>query len=132
MMAITTDMVEAATKTRATSSAQGRVPYEQYSAAPAVFPHRMTRLPNEVGAYLNHASRIRMVPFVAAAIQRLNGAGLRYQSHISVGVGRRLLPGIVDYTPLNELRPATRKVAQIDAIYYLVPVLPPHTSRRKV
>jgi D-glycero-D-manno-heptose 1,7-bisphosphate phosphatase len=48
---------------------------EQFPLRPAVFLDRDGTIAEEVG-YLNHASRFRMFPFVAAAIHRLNEAGL--------------------------------------------------------
>jgi D-glycero-D-manno-heptose 1,7-bisphosphate phosphatase len=91
---------------------------------PAVFLDRDGTIAEEVG-YLNHASRFRMFPFAAAAIRRLNEAGLPVivvtnQS----GVGRGYFPESLVQI-VNELM--TRQVAEagakIDAIYYC-----PHTS----
>ena len=91
---------------------------------PAVFVDRDGTIADEVG-YLNHASRFRMFPFVAAAIKRLNEAGLPVivvtnQS----GVGRGYFPESLVHT-VNELM--TQQVAEagarLDAIYYC-----PHIS----
>ena len=91
---------------------------------PAVFLDRDGTISEEVG-YLNHASRFRMFPFVAAAIRRLNEAGLPVivvtnQS----GVGRGYFPESLVHA-VNELmtQQLAEKGAKIDAIYYC-----PHTS----
>ena len=47
---------------------------ECISLRPAAFVDRDGTIAEEVG-YLNHVSRFRMFPFVAAAIWRLNQAG---------------------------------------------------------
>jgi D-glycero-D-manno-heptose 1,7-bisphosphate phosphatase len=97
---------------------------ERSSLRPAVFLDRDGTIAEEVG-YLNHASRFRMFPFVAAAIQRLKKAGLPViivtnQS----GVGRGYFPESLVHT-VNELM--TQQLAEagtkIDAIYYC-----PHVS----
>lgn len=94
------------------------------SLRPAVFLDRDGTIAEEVG-YLNHASRFRMFPFVAAAILRLNEAGLPVivvtnQS----GVGRGYFPDSLVHS-VNELM--TKQLAEVgaklDAIYYC-----PHTS----
>lgn len=96
------------------------------AAAPrhAVFLDRDGTIAEEVG-YLNHASRFRMFPFVAAAIRRLNAAGLPVivvtnQS----GVGRGYFPESLVHT-VHELmtQQLTAAGAHVDAIYYC-----PHTS----
>jgi D-glycero-D-manno-heptose 1,7-bisphosphate phosphatase len=91
---------------------------------PAVFLDRDGTITEEVG-YLNHTSRFRMFPFVAAAIRRLNEAGLPVivvtnQS----GVGRGYFPESLVHA-VNELmtQQLAEKGAKIDAIYYC-----PHTS----
>ena len=91
---------------------------------PAVFLDRDGTISEEVG-YLNHTSRFRMFPFVAAAIRRLNEAGLPVivvtnQS----GVGRGYFPESLVHA-VNELmtQQLAEKGAKIDAIYYC-----PHTS----
>ncbi len=91
---------------------------------PAVFLDRDGTIAEEVG-YLNHASRFRMFPFAAAAIRRLNEAGLPVVvvSNQS-GVGRGYFPESLVQT-VNELMTVqlTKSGARIDAIYYC-----PHTS----
>ncbi|HEY6270053.1 MAG TPA: HAD family hydrolase [Candidatus Acidoferrum sp.] len=105
---------------------------EQSPLHPAVFLDRDGTIAEEVG-YLNHASRFRMFPFVAAAIQRLNEAGLPVivvtnQS----GVGRGYFPESLVLT-VNELM--TRQLAEvgarIDAIYYCPHVSAGNCSCRK-
>jgi D-glycero-D-manno-heptose 1,7-bisphosphate phosphatase len=97
---------------------------EQSPLRPAVFLDRDGTIDEEVG-YLNHASRFRLFPFAAAAIRRLNEAGLPVivvtnQS----GVGRGYFPESLMHT-VNELmtQQLREKGAAIDAIYYC-----PHTS----
>jgi D-glycero-D-manno-heptose 1,7-bisphosphate phosphatase len=97
---------------------------EQSVLRPAVFLDRDGTIAEEVG-YLNHASRFRMFPFVAAAIQRLNQAELPIivvtnQS----GVGRGYFPESLVHA-VNELmaKQIAEAGAKIDAIYYC-----PHTS----
>ncbi len=97
---------------------------EQSLLRPAVFLDRDGTIAEEVG-YLNHASRFRMFPFVAAAIHRLNEAGfpvivVTNQS----GVGRGYFPESLVHT-VNELmsQQLAKAGAKIDAIYYC-----PHTS----
>jgi len=91
---------------------------------PAVFLDRDGTIAEEVG-YLNHASRFRMFPFVAAAIRRLNEAGLPVvvvsnQSGVGRGYFPESLVHSVNETMKRELIAAG---ARIDAIYYC-----PHTS----
>lgn len=91
---------------------------------PAVFVDRDGTIAEEVG-YLNHASRFRIFPFVAAAIRRLNQAAwpvvvVTNQS----GVGRGYFPESL----LHEVHELMKKQlseagATIDGIYYC-----PHTS----
>jgi D-glycero-D-manno-heptose 1,7-bisphosphate phosphatase len=97
---------------------------EQSLLRPAVFLDRDGTIAEEVG-YLNHASRFRMFPFVAAAIHRLNDVGLPVivvtnQS----GVGRGYFPESLVHA-VNELmtQQLAKAGAKIDAIYYC-----PHTS----
>ena len=91
---------------------------------PAVFLDRDGTIAEEVG-YLNHANRFRMFPFVAAAIHRLNEAGLPVVvvSNQS-GVGRGYFPESLVHS-VNEMmkRELAAAGARIDAIYYC-----PHTS----
>src|SRR5260370_42511620 len=89
-----------------------------------VFLDRDGTIAEEVG-YLNHASRFRMFSFVAAAIRRLNEAGLPVivvtnQS----GVGRGYFPESLVQT-VNELmtQQLAEAGAEIHAVYYF-----PHTS----
>jgi D-glycero-D-manno-heptose 1,7-bisphosphate phosphatase len=90
----------------------------------AVFIDRDGTIAEEVG-YLNHVSRFRMFPFVAAAIRRLNQAGLPVVvvSNQS-GVGRGYFPESLVHE-VNQLmsRQLSQAGAAIDAIYYC-----PHTS----
>jgi len=97
---------------------------EPSSLRPAVFLDRDGTIAEEVG-YLNHASRFRIFPFVAAAIRRLNEAGLPVivvtnQS----GVGRGYFPESLVHN-VNELmtQQLAEAGAKLDAIYYC-----PHTS----
>jgi D-glycero-D-manno-heptose 1,7-bisphosphate phosphatase len=94
------------------------------SLRPAVFFDRDGTIAEEVG-YLNHASRFRMFPFVAAAVRRLNEADLPVivvtnQS----GVGRGYFPDSLVHS-VNELmtKQLAEAGAKLDAIYYC-----PHTS----
>jgi D-glycero-D-manno-heptose 1,7-bisphosphate phosphatase len=105
---------------------------EQSSLRPAVFLDRDGTIAEEVG-YLNHASRFRMFPFVAAAIHRLNEAGLPVivvtnQS----GVGRGYFPESLVHT-VNELmtQQLANAGARIDAIYYCPHVSAENCSCRK-
>ena len=100
---------------------------EQSPLRPAVFLDRDGTIAEEVG-YLNHASRFRMFSFVAAAIHRLNEAGLPVivvtnQS----GVGRGYFPESLVQT-VNELmtQQLAEAGAKIDAVYYC-----PHASADK-
>jgi D-glycero-D-manno-heptose 1,7-bisphosphate phosphatase len=97
---------------------------EPSSLRPAVFLDRDGTIAEEVG-YLNHATRFRMFPFVAAAIRRLNEAGMPVivvtnQS----GVGRGYFPDSLVHE-VNDLmtQQLAAAGAKIDAIYYC-----PHTS----
>jgi D-glycero-D-manno-heptose 1,7-bisphosphate phosphatase len=90
----------------------------------AVFLDRDGTIAEEVG-YLNHASRFRMFPFVAAAIRRFNDAGLPVVIVTNQsGVGRGYFPESLVHT-VNELM--TKQLgeagAKVDAIYYC-----PHIS----
>jgi len=105
---------------------------EQSPLRPAVFLDRDGTIAEEVG-YLNHASRFRMFPFVAAAIHRLNEAGLPVivvtnQS----GVGRGYFPESLVHT-VNELmtQQLAEKGAAIDAIYYCPHISAENCSCRK-
>jgi D-glycero-D-manno-heptose 1,7-bisphosphate phosphatase len=97
---------------------------EQAPLRPAVFLDRDGTMAEEVG-YLNHASRFRMFPFVAAAIHRLNEAGLPVVVVTNQsGVGRGYFPESLVQT-VNELmtQQLVKAGAKIDAIYYC-----PHAS----
>jgi D-glycero-D-manno-heptose 1,7-bisphosphate phosphatase len=92
---------------------------EQSRLRPAVFLDRDGTIAEEVG-YLNHASRFRIFPFVAAAICRLNEANLPVivvtnQS----GVGRGYFPESLVHT-VNGLmtQQLVQAGAKLDAIYY--------------
>jgi len=86
---------------------------------PAVFLDRDGTICEEVG-YLNHASRLRIFPFAAAAIQKLNQAGLPVivvtnQS----GVARKYFPESLVHAVHELLQVLFREQgAHIDAIYY--------------
>jgi D-glycero-D-manno-heptose 1,7-bisphosphate phosphatase len=91
---------------------------------PAVFLDRDGTIAEEVG-YLNHASRFRMFPFVAAAIRCLNEAGfpvvvVTNQSGVGRGYFPESLVRSVNEMMKEELAAAG---ARIDAVYYC-----PHTS----
>ena len=92
---------------------------EQLALRPAVFLDRDGTIAEEMG-YLNHASRFRMFPWAAGALQRLNEAGyavvvVTNQS----GVGRGYFPESLVHTVHemmnNEL---AAQGARLDAIYY--------------
>jgi D-glycero-D-manno-heptose 1,7-bisphosphate phosphatase len=90
----------------------------------AVFLDRDGTISEEVG-YLNHASRFRLFPFVAAAVRRLNEAGLPVivvtnQS----GVGRGYFPEALVHEVHDLMnRQLANAGARIDAVYFC-----PHTS----
>ena len=86
---------------------------------PAVFLDRDGTIAEEVG-YLNHPSRFRMFPFAAAAIRRLNEAGLPVVVVTNQsGVGRGYFPESLVHS-VNELmkKDLAATGARIDAIYY--------------
>ena len=92
--------------------------------SPAVFLDRDGTIAEEVG-YLNHASRFRMFPFAAAAVRRLNEAGMPVvvvtnQSGVRRGYFPESLVHQVNKLMTQQLAEAG---ARIDAIYYC-----PHTS----
>jgi D-glycero-D-manno-heptose 1,7-bisphosphate phosphatase len=97
---------------------------ERSALRPAVFLDRDGTIAEEVG-YLNHASRFRMFPWVAGALQRLNQAGfpLVVVTNQS-GVGRGYFPESLVHE-VNQLmtRQLSKSGAKVDAIYYC-----PHTS----
>ena len=91
---------------------------------PAVFLDRDGTIAEEVG-YLNDVSRFRMFPFAAAAIRRLNSAGLPVIAVTNQsGVGRGYFPESLVHT-VHELmsQQLAAAGAHLDAIYYC-----PHTS----
>jgi D-glycero-D-manno-heptose 1,7-bisphosphate phosphatase len=97
---------------------------ERAALRPAVFLDRDGTIAEEVG-YLNHASRFRMFPWVAGALQRLNEAGyavvvVTNQS----GVGRGYFPETL-VNEVNQLmtQQLSSSGVKIDAIYYC-----PHVS----
>ena len=105
---------------------------EQSLLRPAVFIDRDGTIAEEVG-YLNHASRFRMFPFAADAIQRLNKAGLPVivvtnQS----GVGRGYFPESLVHA-VNELmtQQLAESGARIDAVYYCPHISAENCSCRK-
>jgi D-glycero-D-manno-heptose 1,7-bisphosphate phosphatase len=92
---------------------------EAASLRPAVFLDRDGTLAEEVG-YLNHVSRFRMFPFVAAAIRRLNEA--KYPAIVITnqsGVGRGYFPDSLIHA-VHELmtEQLAKEGAHIDALYY--------------
>ncbi len=94
------------------------------SLRPAVFLDRDGTIAEEVG-YLNHLSRFRMFPFVAAAIRRLNDA--KYPAIVITnqsGVGRGYFPDSLIHA-VHELmtEQLAKEGAHIDALYYC-----PHTG----
>jgi D-glycero-D-manno-heptose 1,7-bisphosphate phosphatase len=91
---------------------------------PAVFLDRDGTISEELG-YLNHASRFRIFPFAAAAIRKLNCAGLPVivvtnQSGVARGYFPESLVREVHTLMLSQLASAG---AHVDAIYYC-----PHAS----
>jgi len=99
---------------------------------PAVFLDRDGTIAEEVG-YLNHASRFRMFPFVAAAIRRLNEAGfpvvvVTNQSGVGRGYFPESLVHSVNEMMKNELGAAG---AHIDAVYYCPHMSADHCDCRK-
>lgn len=97
---------------------------ERSALRPAVFLDRDGTIAEEVG-YLNHASRFRMFPWVAGALQRLNEA--RYPVVVVTnqsGVGRGYFPESL-VREVNQImtQQLSKLGAKIDAIYYC-----PHTS----
>jgi D-glycero-D-manno-heptose 1,7-bisphosphate phosphatase len=97
---------------------------EQAAIRPAVFLDRDGTIAEEVG-YLNHASRFRMFAFVAAAIRRLNDAGLPVVVVTNQsGVGRGYFPESLVVTVNKFMTQQLAEAgARIDAVYYC-----PHTS----
>ena len=90
----------------------------------AVFMDRDGTIAEEVG-YLNHISRFRMFPFVAAALGRLNEAGyavivVTNQSGVARGYFPEALVHEVNQGMTQQL---SESGARVDAIYYC-----PHNS----
>jgi D-glycero-D-manno-heptose 1,7-bisphosphate phosphatase len=99
---------------------------------PAVFVDRDGTIAEEVG-YLNHASRFRMFPFVAAAIRRLNEAGLSVVVVTNQsGVGRGYFPESLVHL-VNEMMKKELAAAgtHIDATYYCPHMSADHCDCRK-
>src|SRR5215472_10994478 len=98
---------------------------ETRTPRPAVFLDRDGTIAEEVG-YLNHVSRFRMFPFAAAAIRRINEAGVPVivvtnQS----GVGRGYFPESLVHEVHELMAQQFREAgARVDAVYYC-----PHSSR---
>src|SRR5206468_3723412 len=95
---------------------------------PAVFLDRDGTMAEEVG-YLNHASRFRMFPFVAAAIRRFNKAGLPVivvtnQS----GVGRGHFPESLVHTVNKLMTSSLPRLAQTSTRSIIVRTRPPKTA----
>jgi D-glycero-D-manno-heptose 1,7-bisphosphate phosphatase len=97
----------------------GRTSVDEHSLRPAVFLDRDGTICDEVG-YLNHVSRLRIFPFAAAAIRKLNGARLPVivvtnQS----GIARNYFPESLVHEVHQALQTEFRqKSAYIDAFYY--------------
>lgn len=91
---------------------------------PAVFLDRDGTICEEVG-YLNHVSRFRMFPFVAAALRRLNESGypvivVSNQSGVARGYFPESLVQQVNHVMEQQL---SEGGAKVDAVYYC-----PHAS----
>lgn len=98
----------------------------------AVFLDRDGTLCEEVG-YLNHVSRFRMFPFVAAALRRLNDSGHRVivVSNQS-GVARGYFPeGLVQQVNETMIQQLSEGGAKLDAIYYCPHATSENCSCRK-
>lgn len=97
---------------------------ESSSLRSAVFLDRDGTICEEVG-YLNHVSRFRMFPFVAAALRRLSDAG--YQVIIvsnQSGVARGYFPeSLVQQVNEVMVQQLSEAGAKVDAVYYC-----PHAS----
>ncbi len=92
---------------------------ESNDLRPAVFLDRDGTICEEVG-YLNHISRLMIYPWAAAAIRRLNDAGLPVvvvtnQSGVSRGIFPESLVAEVHRQMARELGAAR---ARLDAVYY--------------
>jgi D-glycero-D-manno-heptose 1,7-bisphosphate phosphatase len=99
---------------------------------PAIFLDRDGTVCEEMG-YLNHIDRLRIFPFAAEAIQKLNRAGLMVivvtnQS----GVARKYFPeALVGEVHARVLAQLGRQNAIIDAIYYCPHAAADHCACRK-
>ena len=97
---------------------------EHPNSRPAVFIDRDGTIAEEVG-YLNHVSRFRMFPFVAAAVRRLNEAG--YPVVVisnQTGVARGYFPeSLLQEVTQSMTQELSKAGAHVDAVYYC-----PHAS----
>ncbi|MGB6544785.1 MAG: HAD family hydrolase [Candidatus Acidiferrales bacterium] len=86
---------------------------------PAVFLDRDGTICEEMG-YLNHISRLRVFPFAAGAIARLNRAGLPVVVVTNQsGVARRIFPeSLVEEVQVRVAAELAEGGARIDAHYY--------------
>ena len=91
---------------------------------PAVFLDRDGTIAEDVG-YLNHISRFRMFPFVAAAVRRLNEAGVAVMVVTNQsGVGRGYFPEKLVHEVHALMKAQLAEAgARIDAVYFCT-----HTS----
>lgn len=97
---------------------------EPFRLGAAVFLDRDGTICEEVG-YLNHLSRFRMFPFVAAALRRLNDSGypVIIVSNQS-GVARGYFPeSLVQQVNQSMIQQFSEAGARVDAVYYC-----PHAS----
>jgi D-glycero-D-manno-heptose 1,7-bisphosphate phosphatase len=97
---------------------------DRAGARGAVFVDRDGTIIEEVG-YLNHVTRFRMFPFVAAALRRLNEAGypVIVVSNQS-GVARGYFPGtLLQEVTQKMTQQLSETGAKVDAVYYC-----PHSS----
>lgn len=86
---------------------------------PAVFLDRDGTITHEVG-YVNHVSRIRVMPGVAAALRRLNSAGVPVVIVTNqAGAARGYFPvSLIDDVHREMLRQLAVEGARVDALYY--------------
>lgn len=105
---------------------------EQAALRPAVFLDRDGTVAEDVG-YLNHLSRFRMFPFVAAAVHRLNEAGLPVVVITNQsGVGRGYFPESLVHEVHEQMTQQLGSCgARIDAIYYCPHISADNCSCRK-
>lgn len=97
---------------------------EPAALRPAIFLDRDGTIADEVG-YLNHLSRFRMFPFAAAAVRRLNEAGLPVVVITNQsGVGRGYFPESLVQEVHDQMRQQLAAGgARVEAVYYC-----PHMS----